>query len=476
MPYKIFVIIFFQLLPAALLAQSQKSDSLLVLLSKEGSDTAKVNLMCELAKIINGYDPGTALIYAQNALNLSKEIKYNNGQSRSLGEMAYIFTITGNYPKALELNLQKLKLDEKGDNPYNLIMSLNNIGIVYSYQENYSLALTYHYRADSVIVQNSTELIRQNKLDRARYYVYMNVGDVYNRLGNDDSAFSYFNKSLILSNNLKDDDFIGNAMTGLGHTYFKKQNAPFSLLYYQTAISYLQKAKNYDVLCEATLGLAKLYQQLLHMNDSAIYYALRSLQMAENATILPKQLEAVNFLTNHYKTINKIDSAYYYLNMVIQLNDSINSKDRIRELQLMSSNESLRQQEMEEGKRIAKKERKQQLQLLFIGIFIPGFFLLTLLLSKIRIHYRVIKILGIVSLLILFEYLTLLLHPTVAAFTNHTPVYEMFIFVAIAAILIPGHHRLEKWLIKKLIRKNGSIKLRKIKFKVQQQADLPKKV
>jgi len=121
---------------------------------------------------------------------------------------------------------------------------------------------------------------------------------------------------------------------------------------------------------------------------------------------------------------------------------------------------------MEENKKIAARERKQQLQYLFIGIFIPGFFLLTLLLSRIRIHSRVIRILGILSLLILFEYLTLLLHPKVAKLTNHTPVYEMLIFVSIASLLIPAHHRIEAWLIKKLThRKNGSIKLKKVNVK-----------
>ena len=134
---------------------------------------------------------------------------------------------------------------------------------------------------------------------------------------------------------------------------------------------------------------------------------------------------------------------------------------------MISGNERLRQLEIEENRKIAQRERKQQLQYLFIGIFIPGFFLLTLLLSRIRIHARVIKILGILSLLILFEYLTLLLHPTVAELTNHTPVYEMLIFVSIASLLIPAHHRIEQWLIQKLIHRNGSMRLKKLKLKVK---------
>ncbi len=132
------------------------------------------------------------------------------------------------------------------------------------------------------------------------------------------------------------------------------------------------------------------------------------------------------------------------------LNDSVNSKSKIRESQVISSNEQYRQLEMEEIRRREKAERFQQLQMLLIAIFIPGFFLLTLLLSRINVPIKFIRLLGVISLLFLFEYLTLLLHPTVAKLTHHTPVYEILIFVVIAAILIPMHHRLEHWLIHKL--------------------------
>lgn len=459
---KLFFICFL-FLPAGLWAQKQKADSISNLLTVEKTDTGKVKLMWQLAGVIDVYDPENALIVSQHALTLAIQIKYIEGQSKAMGALANTYTKMGNYTKALELNLRKLKLEEKGNNPHNLAIALLNIGIVYRYQEEYSEALKYYYRSDSVI--------RLNNLEELKYYLYMNLGDLYDRLNNNDSAFSYFNKALILSSSLKNEDYIGNSMTGLGHTYRKQGNYPFSLLYYHTAIAHLKAANDDDVLCEATLGLATLYEQQPGKADSAIYYASLSLYIAAKDGFMNKQLDAAKFLTDNYKKIKNIDSAFAYLNMVQHLNDSINSKDRIRESQVMSSNEHLRQLDLEENKKIALQERKQQLQYLFIGIFIPGFFLLTLLLSRIRIHTRIIKILGILSLLILFEYLTLLLHPTVAAFTHHTPVYEMFIFVSIAAILIPGHHRIERWLIEKLIQRRGSIKMKKVNLKVKKPSE-----
>ncbi|MEP6713351.1 MAG: hypothetical protein ABJA37_13075, partial [Ferruginibacter sp.] len=103
----------------------------------------------------------------------------------------------------------------------------------------------------------------------------------------------------------------------------------------------------------------------------------------------------------------------------------------------------------------AKAERFKQLQFLFIGIFIPILFLFTLFLSRRRVHIKVVKGMGIISLLILFEFLTLLLHPYVLEMTNHIPVFEIMIFVSIAAVLIPSHHRLENWLIEKLTHKRN---------------------
>ncbi|RYY70622.1 MAG: hypothetical protein EOO13_06000 [Chitinophagaceae bacterium] len=76
---------------------------------------------------------------------------------------------------------------------------------------------------------------------------------------------------------------------------------------------------------------------------------------------------------------------------------------------------------------------------------------------------------GVISLLILFEYLTLLLHPRVVEFTHHTPFYELLIFVGVAALLIPAHHRIEHWLIAKLTVKNvvGGLTIKKQRMRIK---------
>ena len=439
------LVLIFLAISASGFSQKAIADSLSKLLSVEKVDSNQVRLMWQLAKAMNVYNPDTALTLSYHALSLAKSIDYIEGESRSLGMLASTLRIIGNYPRALELSIQKLKLEEKRKHPRNMASVLISIGVVYREQEEYRMALEYYSQADSVI--------RQYDIEDLKYYINLNIGDAYNLLNISDSAFTYFSKSLELARVFPDKDlvgdFIGTSMTGLGHTFLKLGSYQNSLTNYQTAIVYLKAANDDEILCEASLGLANLYQQL-NKYDSAGYFANISLSLAKNK-FLSKELDAAEFLTTHFKIEKNIDSAFFYVSYVRNLNDSVNSKSKIRESQVISSNEHFRQLELEDSKRIEKKKRYEQLQMLLIAIFIPGFFLITLFLSRVNLHLKLIRLLGVLSLLFLFEYLTLLLHPSVARLTNHTPIYEILIFVAIASILIPLHHRLEHWLIQKLL-------------------------
>jgi len=451
------ILFFLFCLPFGLVAQKSVTDSLYHLLDKEKVDTIKVRLMCDIGFELRLNDPEKALKITNEALSLSKKIKYTNGQSKSLGTMAIIFRILGNYPLALEYNLKRLKLVENTNNPTSFAGVLSNIALVYVNLEEYKMALTYYYKADSVINQ-------LENVETVKYNIALNTGDAYDKLNMNDSAFSYFNKSLTIARQAKNNYFEGMSMVGLGNSYLKSGQSLLAMANYTSGIVYLKEAEADDLLCEAYLGLATLLKKM-NQKDSALFFARQSFAIAEKDGFLPRHLDAAKFLFEHYKNEKNTDSSFFYLNYVKNLNDSINSKSRIRESQVLSSNEQVRQLEIAENLKVVKKERKQQLQLLFIAIFIPGFFILTLLLSRIKLHVRLIKILGVLSLLILFEYLTLLLHPYVKELTHHTPIYEMLIFVSIAAILIPTHHRVENKLIEWLTKNRPLFAGNKLKMK-----------
>jgi hypothetical protein len=60
---------------------------------------------------------------------------------------------------------------------------------------------------------------------------------------------------------------------------------------------------------------------------------------------------------------------------------------------------------------------------------------------------------GLIVLLLLFEFVSLYIHPFIEKWTHHTPVFMMIILVSIAALLVPLHHKMEKWVKEKLAHK-----------------------
>ena len=422
-------------------SQKQRFDSLSEKLKVEQTDSNKVNFLWQMAEAGNLYNPDSSVSLAQHAIYLAQKINYSSGESHSLSALATALTNIGNYPSALTFYLKKLELEEKRKHPRDFASTLINIGILYALQEQYKDALNYYKQADSIIDKNNIEDLE--------YFILLNLGDVYEKLNQLDSSFNYYQQSLEVANATHDTLFAGTSMVGLGNIYLKKNDLDASLQNYQQSIIYLNASNDFDNMCEANLGLAKLYEKKM-IDDSTRYYAEQSFTLAKQSGFETRQLNAATFLTDYFKTTGITDSALKYLETVQTLNNSVYSKEKIREAQIISTNEQIRQNEIVENKRKAEEERHEQLQMLIIGIAIVLLFLLTLLLNRVKMHYRIIKFFGILSLLMFFEYILLLLHPWVEIITNHIPVLEILIFVAIASIIIPTHHRMEHWLLEKL--------------------------
>jgi tetratricopeptide (TPR) repeat protein len=426
-------------------SQKHEADSILQLLTIAKEDSNKVKLLADLADFVYLRKPDTALIISLDALALAKRIEFDNGEYLPLMTViAKTYSKIGNYPRALEIDFKMLEKEErrKVKDPYNLATILMSIGNVYNNEGDFRNALSYYLKSDSII--------QKNKIGNLKYYSYFNIGEAYDKLNILDSAFLFYSSSKREADTLSKDYLIGPPQMGLAQVYRKQSNFMLSNSNYRSAINHLASAENDKLLCDAKLGLAMLYNAF-NKPDSAIYHAKLSFQLAKKDGFPSQQLEAAKFLRQLYSQGKKIDSAFAYVMIEKDLNDTINSANRIKELQIISSNEVTRQIAMTETKKQAEKEWKNRLQQLLIGIFIPAFFLLTLLLSRVKLHIRIIRLLGILSLLFFFEYLTLLLHPTVARLTHHTPIYEIFVFVVVAAILIPLHHKAEHWLIHKLL-------------------------
>jgi hypothetical protein len=141
----------------------------------------------------------------------------------------------------------------------------------------------------------------------------------------------------------------------------------------------------------------------------------------------------------------------------------------VQQTQMLTLENELKQQELAAEKEKAAEQRKQNIQFALIALGIITFIIFFILLSRRHItNTKLIQFLGVVALLLVFEFLNLLLHPFLERITHHSPVLMLLALVSIAALLVPLHHKLEHWAVHKLVEKNKAIRLAAAKKTIEE--------
>lgn len=432
-------------------AQTHIIDSLQQLLLTKIPDSTRSLALSKLGAQYMISDPDTALLLSQQGLTLARQINYINGEAIGLNQTASVLNITGNYPKALEFFLEALKKGEALGNPLRIGASLVNIGSVYYYQGDYRLAINYSLEAKKLFESSDNKPILMNTL--------LNLGDYYEKWNRLDSARFYTQQAYELALSLQDIDFTGMTLNNMGNIYTKMGQPVIAMEFYRSGLAHLTMVSDDDAICECSLGMARLFQKS-NNRDSCLYYARLSMTTAQKGGFTKRILNASNFLSDYYKSINMIDSAYVYLTATVAAKDSLFSQEKSRQIQNLSFTEMLRQQEKAEEAIAAREERVINIQYAVILIGIISFAILFLLLSRsIIANEKWIKFLGILGLLFIFEFINLVIHPYLSTVTHHSPLGILLISVAIAAVLVPVHHHAENWVTHKMTEKNKRLRL-----------------
>ena len=426
-------------------AQNNKADSLKRLLRSEIADTTRIKTLNNLAFHYLYFSPDSALVLAQQGLALARQKGLIKSEASCLYSLGTIFWITGNYPKSLEYYLQALKQYERHQSREGIMATFECIGNVYSEMGDEQMAICY-YRKCIALAESIHKEVRMAS-------IVVSLGDSYEKLNQLDSALRYANLGYELALRINNVPFRMVALNNLGNIHSKMQQGEIAMGYYHQSLSLEMELMSFDVLCETTMGMAALFKKA-GQADSALHYARLSFATAKESGFTKRILNASTFLSTCFKDLNRIDSAYYYQGMTIAAKDSLFSQEKTREVQNLSFTEKIRQQEIEEVNRLAKEERKSNIQLLGIVTFISFFFGLLFVFSKRHVNPKIIKFLGLVGLLLLFEFISLFLHPYIASLTHHTPVYMLLILVVIASLLVPMHHKLQRWVKEKLAQKS----------------------
>ena len=124
-------------------AQNNTADSLKQSLRAAQQDTSRVLLMNSLGRSYRYSRPDTALLIAAQMLELSQDINFKKGEILALSLTGNVCLNTGNYPRALEVYFQALKISEEIQDDGNIGRATSALADVYFYQGDIKRSLDY---------------------------------------------------------------------------------------------------------------------------------------------------------------------------------------------------------------------------------------------------------------------------------------------------------------------------------------------
>jgi len=185
--------------------------------------------------------------------------------------------------------------------------------------------------------------------------------------------------------------------------------------------------------------------------------AFRSADGVDNPGLVERAAEA---LADAYGSNGMADSAFVYAKLCIAYRDSVIATQNRSQLKTHLFAQQLK--DMEDAKlraeELAARSHNIQFGIIALIVITLGIFLLVFSRTAV-VGAKAIKNLSLIALLLFFEFINLLLHPFLGELTHHSPLLMLLCMAAIAGLLIPLHHRMEKLITNMLVSKNNRVRL-----------------
>jgi tetratricopeptide (TPR) repeat protein len=381
------------------------------------------------------------------ALDLANELKTDSCLAGAYAYMAY--ACSESLPgQRLELLYKGLEHAERNGNADQIGWVEKEIGLVVKQMGQHREAIDWMKRAEP-------KLTDIGELNRTACH----MSESYIALGMLDSALFCAQKSNVITTPAFDPYGYTRSQLVLGKAYAARGETALAELFFKKAISVCDSLDLGRMLPAALVGLGRV-RFATHDANGAIAVARRALDVAQRTESLPASIEATDLLEKAYHAAGKPDSAYLILKLHATLQDSLVNADALSQMENMRFSQQLKEKEEEQARIEAQQERSRNIQFGIIALIVITLGIFLLVFSRTAVvGAKAIKNLLLIALLLFFEFINLLLHPFLGEITHHSPILMLLCMAAIAGLLIPLHHRMEKLITNMLVSKNNRVRL-----------------
>ena len=374
-----------------------------------------------------------------NGLRLAEDIKNNTLLISSYEDLADFYSGIEQYDKALDYLNMELNANTKSQSVLKGLQEvriLDKIGEVYSWKKNFDLAIAYTsrsiHKADSV---NFPELKLNGYSSLMRYYLVRKQPQ---------KALTYFNspEGTVLKNYMVNTGQSFQIDYGYATMYSELGNFDSAQYYYEKVKPVIDKM-NSDTYSIYFYAQYSNHLKISGKKSGSIRGFEYLKQLSEKNNLIEYVKNAAAQLDTLYSQAGDYRAAILNKDIYYKYKDSIAVLNKEKELAALEVNDEQQRQarvakEMEEA-----KKRRNNIQYLGITIGILTLFIAMVILGMFKVSANVIRAIGFLTFLMLFEFMFLIFKKNIHSITHGEPWKDLLAMILLAAILVPFHHWLE---------------------------------
>jgi tetratricopeptide (TPR) repeat protein len=299
----------------------------------------------------------------------------------------------------------------------------------------YGLGQGFHGRSMSILARCHMEL---SDLDSALYYA--RLADVMKVPGTD--PYGYAGYKLIMAT-----------------VHAARGENDVAEPYYTRALAVADSAGTPDALINGSAGYAKL---LIGQGRAAeaLAWAHKGFSATDEVRQPALMIRSTTALSDAFAANGMTDSALVYSKLAHAWRDSLTALQNRSQLQNQLFTQDLKDREDAKLRAEEVATRSRNIQFGIIALIVITLLVFLLAISRTSVvGAKTIKNLSLVALLLLFEFINLLLSPLLGDVFDQSPLLILLAMVIIAGLLIPLHHRMEKFITNMLVSKNNRVRL-----------------
>jgi serine phosphatase RsbU (regulator of sigma subunit) len=314
-------IAFFMVINSLIAVHGQSTDSLLYLLNNDifKNDADKYDLLCMIAS--NSTDADSQIKYSEQAIKLAEKLNLVPARPIVLKGIGYLNS--GKLASALECFMKAANFYKSANSNTGLANTYLYIAETYLQQENPSNEKYY--------LKNAIEIFREEKDSINLALALHNLGYANYRIGQYDTALILFSTTSKIFQKLGSLTQYAYCLGNSGLAYSRLSDFDNAEDYLLQAIEILTKEGDERAVTEYMIEYAGILQHKEEFKK-AIACATQGFDNAVKNGIKEYERDAAYRLANLYQASRRYDSAYHYLSLYVNANDSIKSYKNIQKM------------------------------------------------------------------------------------------------------------------------------------------------